>query len=160
MEYPAKDKYYSMKRSYERLRQVSTDTGSTITNTDPRDATGDFFSQCYHFKDWLKKDAALSRSDVEDFITASRALSFAADYCNASKHGGLDKPPRSGTPIDKANTRITIDLSGRSAARGIASGRILLTIGGKQIDAFELATDCMGDWDNYLALKGVTFPPP
>ena len=44
MEYNAKDKYYDMKRSYERLKKINTDNGNSISNADPKDFNGGFFS--------------------------------------------------------------------------------------------------------------------
>lgn len=74
MEYNAKDKYYGMKRSYERLKKINTGSGNSISNADPKDATEDFFNQCYHFNDWLKKDFSVSLTeDVENSIGKSNS---------------------------------------------------------------------------------------
>ena len=48
-----------------------------------------FFQNCYHLKDWIKNDPTLPssiRSEVEDYIDQTRALSICADLCNALKH--------------------------------------------------------------------------
>lgn len=148
MNYDAKDKYYSMKRSFERLKKINTDNGDCISNTDPRDATEDFFNQCHHFKDWLKKDSSITLvEDVEGFISMNDSLSLAADYCNSFKHGGLDKKSRSKQKLEEINTHVNLDLTPRGF---VASGRLELTIDDKKYDAFSLATDCMKEWDNFL----------
>src|SRR3989344_5869323 len=158
MEYNAKDKYYGMKRSYERLKKINTNNGNSISNTDPKDATEDFFNQCYHFKDWLKKDTSITLTEnVENFISKSNTLSLAADYCNSFKHGGLDKNSRSGQELEKMNTHINFDLTPTGF---VASARLELTIGGKKYDAFSLATDCMKEWDSFLEQNQIRFSAP
>lgn len=166
MEYNAKDKYYSMKRAYDRLKTVNVDSKiiidgraqSGVSNTDPRDTTEEFFSQCYHFKDWLKKDTSITIiRDVEDFINKSATLSIAADYCNSFKHAGLDKKSRSGQEIEKMNTHVNIDLTPRGV---ISFARLELTISGKKYNAFLLATDCMKEWDDFLEQNLIKLPAP
>jgi len=158
MEYNAKDKYYGMKRSYERLKKINTDNGNSISNADPRDATEDFFNQCYHFKDWLKKDTSIALTeDVENFISKSNSLSLVADYCNSFKHAGLDKKSRSGQEFEKINTHINFDLT---PSGFVASARLELTIGGKKYDTFSLATDCMKEWSDFLERNQIEFPAP
>ncbi len=156
MEFTAKDKYYGMKRSYERLKKINTDNGNSISNTDPKDATEDFFNQCYHFKDWLKKETSINLiENVENFISKSKSLSLVADYCNSFKHAGLDKKSRSGQELEKINTHVNFDLTPRGF---VASARLELTIGGKKYDAFSLATNCMQEWHAFLEQNQVQFP--
>lgn len=148
MEYKAKNKYTTMLRSYKLLKQISTNNGNTIALTDPNDAADNFFNNCYHFKDWLKKDASISlKEDVEEFITKSNSLSIAADYCNISKHGGLDKKPRSGKILENSNRHIRLDLTPTGF---VASARLELTISGVKYDTYLLATKCIKEWKKFL----------
>ncbi|OIR16083.1 hypothetical protein GALL_35880 [mine drainage metagenome] len=156
MKYNAADKYRSMLRSFERIKRINTDNGNTISNTDARDATEDFFTQCYHFKDWLKKDSTLTLSqNVEKFINASNALSLAADYCNSFKHAGLDSQPRSGQTLEGINTHMRMDLTPKGF---VMSSSLELTISGKKHDAFELAKRCIEEWDLFLISNKIVFP--
>ncbi|PIR56851.1 MAG: hypothetical protein COU72_04080 [Parcubacteria group bacterium CG10_big_fil_rev_8_21_14_0_10_41_35] len=140
MEFNAVDKYRSMLRSYGRLKKIETDNGNNIGNTESRDAVEDFFNQCYHFKDWLKKDKSIVLSfDVEKFISEGQALSLAADYCNTFKHAGLGRA-RSDKNLEKINTHINFDLTPRGV---IASSRLELTISGEKYDAFKLALNVL-----------------
>ena len=158
MEFNPKDKFYGMKRSYERLKKINTDNGNSISNADPKDATEDFFNQCYHFKDWLKKDSSITLAeDIENFISENDSLSLAADYCNSFKHAGLDKKSRSGQEIEKMNTHVNFDLTPKGF---VASARLELTIGGKKYNTFSLATDCIKDWDNFLERNKIKFSAP
>lgn len=157
MEFNAVDKYRSMLRSYGRLKKIETDNGNSIGNTESRDAVEDFFNQCYHFKDWLKKDKGISLSlDVEEFISESQFLSLAADYCNTFKHAGLDRN-RSDKNLEKINTHVKFDLTPRGF---VASSRLELTISGEKYDAFNLATQCIEEWENFIKLNGINFPNP
>lgn len=155
MEFNAVDKYRSMLRAYDRLKKIETDNGNRIGNTESRDAVEDFFNQCYHFKDWLKKDKDITlETDLESYITESPYLSLAADYCNTFKHAGLDRK-RSDKELEKINTHINFDLTARGF---VASSRLELTISGEKYDAFKLATQCIEEWDKYLSLNKIVFP--
>lgn len=155
MEFNAVDKYRSMLRSYDRLKKIETDNGNAIGNTESRDAVEDFFNQCYHLKDWLKKDKNTNLyTDIEDYINKSHSLSLAADYCNTFKHAGLDSN-RSNKNLEKINTHIKFDLTPRGF---VASSRLELTISGEKYDAFDLATKCIEEWDIFLRLNEIVFP--
>jgi hypothetical protein len=158
MQYNAADKYLRMLRAYGVLERINTDNGNSISNTDARDAAEEFFNQCYHFKDWIKKDASIRvDQDVEEFINFSSAMQLAADYCNSLKHAGLDKRSRSGKEIERVNTHMKLDLTSRGF---VASSRLELMIGGQSYDAFKLATECVRAWDDYLRKNQVSFPEP
>lgn len=158
MKFSANDKYRRMLRAYDTLKRINIDNGSSISNTDARDAAEEFFNQCYHFMDWLKKDPSVkTNQDVEKFINTSSPLRLAADYCNSFKHAGLDKKSRSGQEIQKINTHINFDLT---PAGFVASSRLEITISGKSYDALKLATECIEAWGIYLRTNQVIFPQP
>ena len=155
MEYKAKDKYFSMLRAYEKLKKISTNNGNTISLTDPNDVADNFFTICYHFKDWLKKDTSINLvENVEDFIKKSKSLVLAADYCNSFKHAGLNREPRSGKVIEKVNRHIRLDLTPTGF---VGSGRLELTISGEKYDSFLLATECLKEWEQFLKKSKVSF---
>jgi len=163
MEYKASDKYNRMKREYQKLIIINSNNKIIIddvvqpgiSNTDSHDGSENFFNQCYHLKDWIKKDPSISFSEnIEDFINKSESLSLCADYCNSFKHGGLDRTPRSGKEIEKVNTHINLDLTPTGF---IASSRSEITISGKKYDAFLLATNCIKEWDNFLKRNKIEF---
>ncbi len=157
MEYNAVDKYRSMLRAYDRLKRISTNNGNTISNTESRDTTEDFFNQCYHFKDWLKTDKTLSLlENVEDYINNTPSLSLAADYCNSFKHGGISRT-RSGKDLQQINTHINFDLTPRGF---IASSRLEITISGEKYDSLKLAKDCIEGWNKFLKSNKIVFPQP
>jgi hypothetical protein len=148
----------SSEMTYDLLKRVNTDNGNSISNTDARDAAEEFFNQCYHFKDWLKKDATIDAGkSVEKYINASPALALAADYCNSFKHAGVDEKTRSGKDIQKINTHIKMDIT---PSGFVTSSRLEVTISGTSYDVFSLATDCVAAWNTYLQENGITFPEP
>ena len=184
MNYNAEEQYQSMLRAYEALRVLATDIGKTAVIGDHAagDAAKSFFIACYHFKDWLKKDSRITRpKDVEDFISTNHALSLAADLCNSFKHAGLDKTPRSGTHLDQINMAYSLDMPAttepgfiempRKPSDGdtitiscnnrigspVATAKVVLTIGGNKHEALDLATQCVKDWDTFLAAQGIQF---
>lgn len=155
MKYEIADKYRRMKRAYERLRVICTDNGNTIDNASPRDLAEDFFSQCYHLKDYIKKERP-EAPDVEAYINKTGPLRIAADYCNSEKHAGLDRNPRAGEKISAVLVHMAMDfLPGRLRA----SGRVEIRLGEKSYDGLGLATDCVKAWDNYLRTAGIEIPP-
>lgn len=147
-----------MQRSYSRLERINVNNGDRIGNTEARDATEDFFNQAYHFKDWLKKDRSINLlEDVEDYINTTKALSLAADYCNAFKHAGLDRAPRLGKTLDKLNTHVRLDF----LTTGPQTASILeIHVDGKGYNSFELATSCVDAWELFLKRNSVVFPEP
>jgi hypothetical protein len=120
MEYKAEEQYQSMVRAYESLHALATDIGNTaVIGPAAGDAAKTFFIECYHLKDWLKKDLRIKRpQDVEDFITNSPALSLAADLCNSLKHAGFDpnKNPRSGANLNQINLAHSLDIPANASA--------------------------------------------
>jgi hypothetical protein len=122
MEFKVEDQYRSMIRAYNVLQKLATDIGERvfIGDSEPLDKAKDFFNQCYHLKDWLKKDTRIKcPQDIEDMITNSQALSLAADICNSFKHAGLYKPPRSGKNINQINMDYSLHISNFSGPRSI-----------------------------------------
>jgi len=182
MNYDPEDKYQAMVRAYDKLKALATDIGSTVVIGDHAagDAATAFFNACYHLKDWLKKDSRIhDPRDVERFVSSSTALSLAADLCNSQKHAGLDNTPRSGRQLDQINMAYSLDLPttpvpgsieasrnpsdedtirisvSNRQGRPVATAKVVLTIGGQIHDALDVATECVKDWDIFLAGRGI-----
>jgi hypothetical protein len=155
MEFKMATKYHRMMRSYEKLRRVSTNTGNSISLTEGKDAAEEFFTECYHFKDWLIKELPNLKQSVENHVSRSVPLSLAADYCNTFKHAGLDRKPRSGQQLDQVLQHTRLDLTPHGF---VASAQVEIKTAGKSYPAFGLATDCIHDWDTFLRANNVTIP--
>lgn len=184
MNYDAEEQYQSVVRAFERVRALATDIGKTVVIGDyaAADAARSFFMDCYHLKDWLKKDPRIQNpQDVEAAVSKGPSLSLVADLCNSLKHGGLDKPHRSGKQLEMINRAYSLDLPAstepgniemtRNPADGdtitisnsnrngppIATAKLVLTVGGQKHDAMSIANGCMKEWDAFLASKGMHF---
>jgi Zn-dependent oligopeptidase len=156
MEFDIKEKYHRMMRAFEWLERIHANNGDKISNTDARDAAEDFFNQSYHIKDWFKKDSRITHN-VEAFINESEALSLAADYCNAFKHGGLDlkkKSSRSGKVIERIRTEVEMNFLPNGVQ---TSSRLDIFVDGEVIDSYALAKQCMAEWDSFLALNKIEY---
>ena len=157
MNYSMATKYHQMQRSYRKLQKVATDTGNRISNVDGKEAAEEFFTQCYHFKDYLKKELPSLSKPVEDFISNSFALSLSADYCNAAKHGGLDKPPLSGENFEAILEHTRMDLVN---GQFVCSATVEIKTTKGSYLSIDIATKCIEDWEGFLVSNGVSIPPP
>lgn len=187
MDFKPESQYLAMMRAYEALRLLATDTGSSsVMGHAPADAARRFFLDCYNLKDWLKKDVRIQDPrSVELYVSGSIHLSIAADICNTFKHAGLDSPPRGIGKLDQMNVAHTLLMpagmpqgtalgqvkmekqpdDGDSIRlgtkfglrRAVATARVVLTVAGKQYDAFQVATECVAAWDRFLKRSGLQF---
>ncbi|MDX2080383.1 MAG: hypothetical protein SFU53_06320 [Terrimicrobiaceae bacterium] len=186
MIYDSQEQYQSMLRAFQDLQAISDDAGREVQIGDPRpsDAARTFFLQCYHLKDWLKKDSRIGDPKaVERWINQCEALSIAADVCNSLKHAGLSQPPRSGKALEMINLAyrldfppgaktdikflkqpidgdtITICRTPLAILKGkpIATAEIILTLDGVQRPALIVARQCIQDWDQFLSDNGISF---
>ena len=154
MEHLVKEKYAQMIRVYRHLAQISINNGRKISNVEAKDTAEDFFNQCYHLKDYFKKDKTIKIfDDVEKYINKDPNLSLAADYCNIFKHAGLNNKPRSGKKIEKINTHIFL-LHPTSQGK-VNFSRLEIKIDGKSHDVFAIATECVKAWNKYLKKHGL-----
>lgn len=157
MEFDIGEKYRQMKRSHKKLVGIGTDTGGNISNVEAKDAAEDFFAQCYHFKDWLKKKYPNLESDVEQHINGSIALSVSADFCNTFKHAGLDKRPRTGEDLAHINTHIKMDYTPNGI---ISASHITISTSSRTFDALDIASQCIDDWDSFLRNNSIIISQP
>jgi len=99
-------------------------------------------------KDWIKNDESVGTAaeKVEEFVSGNRELSLCADICNAIKHLTLTstrsgQDPRFGKRIFHAGvggpeTTISVEYS--------------IDTSSGPVDAFELATNCLQAWENFI----------
>jgi hypothetical protein len=158
MDYSFSKKYHAMMRAYAKLQIISTDNGPNIVNTDAADLAEAFFNQCYHLKDWIKKDPVIgSKVDVEAYINKVGALRIVADYCNSLKHAGLDRKSRSGGQVEEVRTHMKIDMTTKGF---VTSAQLEIILGRKRYNAYKLATDCVAAWKTFFARNSIIIDPP
>ena len=147
------EQYERMRRSYDRFREIKSRLTDKISS-DYEDDVYAFFMHCYHLKDWVKNDTSVKTrmtnigTDVERFISESEALSLCADLCNSLKRLELKR--------SSGGERRTFGLKQYHQRLGLGSGSSirlewLVERNVKPaIDAFELATECIAEWDKFL----------
>ena len=122
-----------------------------------------FFINCFHLRDWIKNSVPSLENDVMDLFkksTAPECFKLCADICNGSKHLELNHPK-----IDK-DTKIisqsvtvfvgTVTTNRTENENNKTKARYSWSIGAndQKFDVYELAQDCVDEWDKFL--KGKT----
>jgi hypothetical protein len=151
-----------VQRWYERFAE--TDQGRTHDRPSDfyQDEAYAFFIACFHLKDWLKNDPLSSAvaTDVEQLVANSPNLRLCADLCNGSKHLILTSPRvDAATQIGRRHLSVgiseSIGPSPAPAERTTISAKYEIHAAGKAYDAFQVATACRDEWEQYLKRKGL-----
>ena len=197
MDYAAEKQYRRIWRGIDRIGEFATDAAHMRRfSDDPVDAARATFADCWHLKDWLKKDSRIAATPragataLDTYVNGCAYLPIAADIANSEKHAGQDRnAPRSGAQLAAVNARFILTLplgtdktglvkaleeafEGRNenvenndqvvfayARRRAPAARVELTytVGARVYQAFDLAKKCIGEWDAFLAAKGLAF---
>jgi len=109
-----------------------------------------FFLNCHHFRDWLVADklSRVSRKRATEVIKTSTYLRVCADLANRTSHAAL-----TGCGVDNGPlpSRQSADVHGGSDA----AHRWEITAGDAVYDAFDLALNCVAEWDRALTGRGL-----
>jgi hypothetical protein len=165
LKFECSQKLAKMKRAFARLERINTNTGNEISTADAQDATEDFVSHAYHFKDFLKEEFPGKAQRIEEFITSSRVLSLVADLQNSFKHAKDVKKRRkkhekkTGSPtigdLVRINTHTTLD-----EKTWTWSQRLEITFQNAKFDAYDLAAETVKAWDDFLAAESIVLEEP
>ena len=144
-------------RWYARIEKSAHSSHSEMQGEFYRDEFYAFFEVALHMKDWLKNDVLSSSvcADVEDFVKSKPALMHAGSLAIGSKHLSVDDPKYK--PAARISQSVTVMVH-EIGSPGIATARHefgVVASGQHQQNAFELATDCLEDWRNYLKSKSL-----
>jgi hypothetical protein len=137
-----------VRRWYLRFREISEGKLHDRSSDFYQDDIYAFFMNCYHLKDWIKKDPTASSlsAEVEDFITNVPEMALCADICNGIKHLVLLKPRSSENPqFEKRLFRVGVGTQPTAIAV-----EYTIEMESGAIDAFELATRCLKAWEGFL----------
>ncbi len=145
------EQYERLQRSYDRFREINSRLADKVSSDYDVYA---FFMHCYHLKDWIKNDASVKSrmpnlgTDVEQFINESEALGLCADLCNSLKRLELDRSHSSAPRIfGRRRYHFELNIGSRSS---IKLQWLVERNNKPPIDAFELATECIAEWDKFL----------
>ena len=141
------------KRFMTRFEALSSGVNHTHASDNYEDDMQSFFMHCYHLKDWIKNDPYCAAwQSVEQFIQADPHLPICADLCNALKHltrttnRSQENPQFGGSAI-----KLDIQEGGVKASVQIEMSFIVTTTKHGNIDALNLARNCMDSWKQFIA---------
>lgn len=143
------EQYERVWRWYRRFEKINNNTEHDMASDNYQDEVYAFFINCYHLKDWIKNDptSEIDSQQVEDFIEKSNYLKICGEFCNGFKHCLVKK-------ARIRNREFSLLMGG--GQKVLAKVRYHITYNDKDYDAFELATNCLKEWDNFL-LKNDNF---
>jgi hypothetical protein len=147
--------YDRMRRWYERFVALDQGRIHDMPSEYYLDEIYAFFMNCYHLKDWLRNDSSVAthvQQSVETHVNSNRSLRLCADICNSLKHLQLTSS-RSGENPDFGKKQFSVSL-GPGLPTTISLKYEVDTSSGP-IDAFDLATECIGAWETFLTLNGL-----
>lgn len=141
-----RERWQRLERSYEAVQKIYNGT-SGGDSTEWKRTVSDFFDDCYHLADWLKRDPETKREDAMSSVRDHPHLKLADAYANTDKHHtrhkGLTEARIGGTTRTSDRGQVLIDWTDPDTGAG---GRV---------DALDLATKCMHAWRAYLAQHGL-----
>ena len=145
------DQFARIKRWHKRLEEIYLGREHDRESDYYQDVVYAFFQNCFHLKDWLIKSGAISEKDINIFIKSNTDMGICRDLCNGSKHLTITKPSiDSKTAVNKREYFMTV-----------GNGPIIIKVhywihaGKYLIDAFDLATNCIIQWEILLKKHGL-----
>jgi hypothetical protein len=150
------EQWNRVNRWLERFRETSTGRPHDRDSDYYQDEAYSFFQNCYHLKDWLKNDPAVTGqvNDVEAFISQSPNLSLCADICNGSKHLLLTRH-RASADTRMGTRDFRVDLVAGSDDPPTISAKYVIESTSKTFDSFTVGEACVKEWAAYLKGKGL-----
>ena len=146
-----KEQYERVLRWYQRFKNYNKGILHDKDSNYYLDEIYAFFINCYHLKDWVKNDNTntIDVGDIESFINNSRNI--CADLCNGLKHLELTRfRVDRDTKFGKKNYQVGLGTQPTTIAV-----KIEIIADNNNYDAFDLASDCIKDWEKYLKLKNL-----
>jgi hypothetical protein len=151
-----REQYERMMRRYARFTEINAGKVHTVPGDFYMDDIYSFFQDCYHLKDWIKNDPAVtatSKSQVENYISSKRSLCLCADLCNGAKHFKRTLSDRS-KEDPKFGPKLFEVTMGPNPT--VVSLKCQIDMqDGTNIDAFKLATECVADWEAFLKVESL-----
>jgi hypothetical protein len=142
------EQFKRVERSYQRLVEINNGKIHDRESDFLFDDYLNFFMNCYHLKDWIKNDPTMKSGDeklVEEFISNSKCLSICGDIANGAKHFTLTSS-RSCSNIKRGNAQFKLILDEIPQI----SAKYTYIVDGIPMDAFDLATQCLQDWNIFI----------
>jgi hypothetical protein len=172
-------------RWFERFREIDCGTEHRRPGEYYVDDVHAFFMNCLHLKDWLTNDpsSGLTKADLKPLTTRSTSLQLCADLANGVKHLDLKREYWVAHDTHVGRHLVEVDDHATAPEHAIVresspEGEVIwkrsseakpppppppptiaikfdVEAGGRTYDAFHVASDCMGEWRDYLRDKGL-----
>ncbi|MCX6101157.1 MAG: hypothetical protein NTV92_07020 [Candidatus Bipolaricaulota bacterium] len=144
----AEEQWMRVKRYFERLKMLS--RAGRVHDAASENYVDDiysFFIHCYHLKDWISGDPTSPlRDSVSSFGRDSESFQICRDLCNGAKHLALDSPHSDLAKPGLWRKHVDFKVSTR-----IFSMRIFVQTRAGEREAFEIAEECMREWQAFLS---------
>lgn len=143
-------------QQYERIRRALTHIKNNKNRNlvDYEDDVWSFFQNCWHLKDWVKNDEAISevyRKKVESDVNNIQELKVCADLANRSKHLKLTS-----SRVDAQVTKRNLHIYAGPPGEGFGEYNFIIQLdNGNSYDAIQLAENAVKKWENLLTSYGV-----
>lgn len=157
------DQYKRVLRYYERFKEINEGRQRGATFEGQEDDMLAFFMNCHHLKDWVVRDFFIDKADpnyaryapmcsrlsteVDRFVDENDCLRLCADICNGTKHLHRTESLHYGEAV-RVRTEVHIDETKDDPE--VKRVWKFISESGKVWDAFELATDCVSKWKEFL----------
>jgi hypothetical protein len=155
-----REQFERVKRWHEKLKAFDAYGVHDVDPIESTDVIYAFFMNCYHLKEWIKNDecvqAQLGRTslelneDLNHHINANMPLMLCADIANSIKH------------LDRTSNRSKEQPSVPTPREGYRFPNLQLITTWEvhtkteRMSAFDLATDCVGCWREFLTARGLS----
>lgn len=130
--------YERMTRSYARISKPY------LSSVEYDDDLRHFFQDCWHLKDWIKHDGAITRIDIEAEVEKCKPLRIAADLANGSKHYAVDRNRREDANVTSISVNVHLDGSPVDVIHTVTSKD------GMSVEIKIAAKDALDAWDSIL----------
>jgi hypothetical protein len=145
------EQFERMQRWYERFKKIDQGTSHERSSEEYTDNVYAFFQNCYHLKDWIKNDDTVKLPKGfnidKDFIDKNPCMCLLADICNGTKHLKLDSDGRSKESPEFYSKNYSLTPGGQKSVIKV-KWNIKTKTG--NIDAFQLATECVQKWEEFI----------
>ena len=151
-----------IQRSYDRLEKCFDEEAqkevAVISNPEIKDLCTNLFTEIYHFKDWLKKDAEVPKEVknlIEQFVGTNEYLSVCGDISNQSKHKELTSRRSKAKKYENVlmHTKLDLDpLTGFST-----SYNATIKVDDNQYNALMFAEESVKAWKKFLKKNFLTY---
>jgi len=145
------EQYERVKRWYHRFEEINNGRINDRSSDYYYDDILAFFQNCHHLRDWIYNDETVPkpiRDTVYNYVNDNDCLRYCADIANGAKHLKLINDRRKiSQDIVKGPRNLYFNILKTGE---IVREEYFFLVGDCKISAFELATDCLKKWDDFL----------